>query len=601
IHLLTFTRVEEHFYQRLHTECSYDAQQKLKAFPDPKTKLSHLDRQTLSSLLQPLLKLRQACNHPQVVKGQFLSVHKKTMTMEMLLENLIKKTKLEAEEAHRLLVSSMNGLAGIHIINEEWKEAVDTYREVLRSVQNHSNIKTDSLQKLHTIHNLAEILESNHRGIEPTLRDDTLREEAAAIRQKYLQQYPEKVAACEKECTSNTAAVFALEENYISNIEWWLSALESFDNEFVAEVRDELLSPYSRFEEHKCILYPIETKLHLQRVLNNEMKKMRQQRDDMIKGIQNLVKLETSALVDGAIDCHLRPMENEPPQCLICATHEFFEDYEETLFSMKELKHSRTTDVSKETEDIKEKAQIVLFTRKGNWGQSETERILRYLQTKCLGKVDEEIYKDSQTHLQILDAMKKEFKNYRILWRSVFDSVSALDEVNMATLRLRLRFLDEILPQQKKKKKSNEAELEKQMDVIRYIVEPAELPHHQLKLKSDKVVAENDLRVKLGQLLYLQNLAKTDFGKDGGKNPEPCPICQGELGEKWAVLLCAHSYCMDCMRSLSNRGFNGLDRSIVKCPICRQPTQTKEICYVDTKAREMEEEVKVSSFWKKKR
>lgn len=66
IHWLTFTRVEEHFYQRLHAECSYDAQQRLKKFSDPKTKLSDLDRQTLSSLLHPLLKLRQACNHPQV-------------------------------------------------------------------------------------------------------------------------------------------------------------------------------------------------------------------------------------------------------------------------------------------------------------------------------------------------------------------------------------------------------------------------------------------------------------------------------------------------------------------------------------------------------
>ncbi|XP_064122069.1 E3 ubiquitin-protein ligase SHPRH-like [Macrobrachium nipponense] len=593
VHWLNFTRVEEHFYQRLHTECSYDARQKLKNFTNPQTKLSSLDRGTLNYLLHPLLKLRQACNHPQVVKGQFLSMNKKTMTMEMLLENLIKKTKVEAEDAHRFLVGAMNGLAGVHIINEEWKEAVDMYREVLRSVEDHSNIKTDSLQRLHTIHNLAEILEANHEGVHPTLRDSTLREEAAALRKRYLQQYPEKVAAAHTECLSNTESVKTFEANYNSNISWWLVALESFDADFVREVRDELLSPYSRFEEHKCILYPVESKVHLQRVLNNEMKKLKQQRDDMIKGILNLQTLDPSSLLDGAIDCHLRPSENEPPQCFICATHEFFEDYEETLFSMKELKHSRTTEVSKETEDIKDKAQVVLFTRKGNWGQSETERILKYLQIKCLGKVEEEIYEDSQTHMQILEAMKKEFKNYRILWRAVFDSVSAMDEVNMATIRLRLRFPDEEIPQQKKKKKSDGAELEKQMEAIRYILEPGELPQQQLKLKSDRVVSENNLRVKLGQLLYLQNLAKTDFGKDGGKNPEPCPICQGDLGEKWAVLLCGHCYCMECMRSLSNRGFNGMDRSAVKCPICRQPTRTREICHVDIKAKQEEEEFKV--------
>lgn len=258
---------------------------------------------------------------------------------------------------------------------------------------------------------------------------------------------------------------------------------------------------------------------------------------------------------------------------------------------MKELKHSRTTGVSKETEDVKDKAQVLQATRRGNWGQSETERVLRYLQTRCLGKVENEIYEDSHVYFQSLEAMKKEFKNYRILWRSLFDSVSAMDEVNMATIRLRLRFPDEELPQQKKKK--NGPDLDKKVEALRYVIEPAELDQQEIKLKSDQIVAKNDLRIKLGQLLYLQNLSKTDFGKEGGKNPEPCPICQGDLGEKWAVLLCGHCYCMECMRTLSNRGFNGLDKSNVKCPMCRQPTRTREISYVDTKAKEEEEYIKV--------
>ncbi|ROT61154.1 putative E3 ubiquitin-protein ligase SHPRH-like isoform X1 [Penaeus vannamei] len=534
IHWLTFTRVEEHFYQRLHAECSYDAQQRLKKFSDPKTKLSDLDRQTLSSLLHPLLKLRQACNHPQVVKGQFMSINRKTMTMEMLLDNLIKKTKLESEEAHRLLVASMNGLAGVHIIKEEWVEAVNVYRGVLQSIEEHSNIKTDSLQRLHTLHNLAELIESNHQGVAPTLRDSTLREQAEAIRKRYLQHHPQQVTAANEECTSNTEAVDELKSQYNSRIDWWLGALQSFDNDFVQEL---------------------------------------------------------TSMLDLAIDCHLRPTELEPPQCLLCATHEFFEDYEETLFSMKELKHSRTTGVSKETEDVKDKAQVLQATRRGNWGQSETERVLRYLQTRCLGKVENEIYEDSHVYFQSLEAMKKEFKNYRILWRSLFDSVSAMDEVNMATIRLRLRFPDEELPQQKKKK--NGPDLDKKVEALRYVIEPAELDQQEIKLKSDQIVAKNDLRIKLGQLLYLQNLSKTDFGKEGGKNPEPCPICQGDLGEKWAVLLCGHCYCMECMRTLSNRGFNGLDKSNVKCPMCRQPTRTREISYVDTKAKEEEEYIKV--------
>lgn len=520
-----------------------------------------------------------------------MSINRKTMTMEMLLDNLIKKTKLEAEEAHRLLVASMNGLAGVHIIKEEWVEAVNVYRGVLQSVEEHNNIKTDSLQRLHTLHNLAELIESNHQGVAPTLRDNTLREEAEAIRKRYLQHHPQQVATANEECTANTEAIKELKSQYNSNIDWWLAALQSFDNDFVQEVRDEMLSSYSRFEEHKCLLYPVQSKVHMQRVLNAENDKMKEQRSDMINGIKHLFTVELTSMLDLAIDCHLRPTESEPPQCLLCATHEFFEDYEETLFSMKELKHSRTTGVSKETEDVKDKAQVLQATRRGNWGQSETERVLRYLQTRCLGKVENEIYEDSHVYFQTLEAMKKEFKNYRILWRSLFDSVSAMDEVNMATIRLRLRFPDEELPQQKKKK--NGPDLEKKVEILRYVIEPAELDQQEIKLKSDQIVAKNDLRIKLGQLLYLQNLSKTDFGKEGGKNPEPCPICQGDLGEKWAVLLCGHCYCMECMRTLSNRGFNGLEKSNVKCPMCRQPTRTREISYVDTKAKEEEEYIKV--------
>ena len=42
-----------------------------------------------------------------------------------------------------------------------------------RFVDEHkAKVKTDTLQRLHTVVNLAELLESKHEGIDPTLRDD---------------------------------------------------------------------------------------------------------------------------------------------------------------------------------------------------------------------------------------------------------------------------------------------------------------------------------------------------------------------------------------------------------------------------------------------
>ena len=67
IHWVQFGGVEEHFYRQLHSECSKDARARLSKFADC-VRLSDLDRKTLAHLLQPLLRLRQACNHPQVAK-----------------------------------------------------------------------------------------------------------------------------------------------------------------------------------------------------------------------------------------------------------------------------------------------------------------------------------------------------------------------------------------------------------------------------------------------------------------------------------------------------------------------------------------------------
>ena len=126
---------------------------------------------SLNNLLMPLLRLRQSCCHPQAVKGQFMSLQKSTMTMEELMEQMIKKATLECEEGNRQYIAALNGLAGLDIIEDNYVEAVEKYREVLRIVEEYKGkVKTDTLQKLHTVTNLAELLEAGHEGIDPTLR-----------------------------------------------------------------------------------------------------------------------------------------------------------------------------------------------------------------------------------------------------------------------------------------------------------------------------------------------------------------------------------------------------------------------------------------------
>jgi E3 ubiquitin-protein ligase SHPRH len=133
-HWLSFSPVEEHFYRTQHIECSHDAVAKLRKFNDLKQRLSEIDRNTLNTLLNPVLRLRQSCCHPQAVRGQFISLQKSTMTMEQLLEQMIKKITVDCEDNHRQYIAALSGLAGIAMISEEWKGAAMTYRDVLRWV-----------------------------------------------------------------------------------------------------------------------------------------------------------------------------------------------------------------------------------------------------------------------------------------------------------------------------------------------------------------------------------------------------------------------------------------------------------------------------------
>lgn len=76
-HWLRFSPVEGHFYHRQHEVCSQDALRKLRKISDWSLKLGSLDRRTVNTILCPLLRLRQACCHPQAVRGEFLPLQKR--------------------------------------------------------------------------------------------------------------------------------------------------------------------------------------------------------------------------------------------------------------------------------------------------------------------------------------------------------------------------------------------------------------------------------------------------------------------------------------------------------------------------------------------
>ncbi|CAB4054913.1 SHPRH [Lepeophtheirus salmonis] len=330
-------------------------------------------------------------------------------------------------------------------------------------------------------------------------------------------------------------------------------------------------------------------------------------RKQVLKGMKLLKDSPLESFVNNAVDCHLRTSalsRKNKKKCELCSIHDDIEVYEKSIFHFVkgDLKTKQLNRSGLSSEDNKklEEAGVYLLEnqRIGNWTESETERLIRavlkYLRTnKPLVSMSNE---EGSTHLSLIEATKKEFKLIRILWRQVHDMVAAMDELNMCVMRLRLKYDDEpdLSSSAFKGKQSSShpsADLstrEKDKFETIYIIEKHEIPSQKLKLVSEKTIAINEFRKKYGQLLYLENLKKTDFKENGGENPDPCPICQKELGRQWSVLQCGHSYCVECIRTLIDE-YSSVNRRSLQCPMCRSMTFHSEISYVNTVKEESSE------------
>jgi E3 ubiquitin-protein ligase SHPRH len=71
----------------------------------------------------------------------------------------VKKTQSEGEEALRVLIVALNGIAAIAMLKQEFSEAVSLYKEALSITEEHAeDFRLDPLLNIHILHNLAEIL-----------------------------------------------------------------------------------------------------------------------------------------------------------------------------------------------------------------------------------------------------------------------------------------------------------------------------------------------------------------------------------------------------------------------------------------------------------
>ncbi|XP_032877734.1 E3 ubiquitin-protein ligase SHPRH isoform X2 [Amblyraja radiata] len=572
VNWLEFSPVERHFYHRQHEICSQDALQKLRTIFDWSIKLSRLDRRTVGSILYPLLRLRQACCHPQAVRGEFIPIQKSTMTMEELLKSLQRKCSTECEEAHRQLVCALNGLAGIQIIRGEFASAVEYYREVLRSSEEHKGkLQTDSLQRLHATHNLMELLEAKHPGIPPTLRDHKLKEEAEQLKQHYMSKSDLEVSTAQQALQPIQQNIQELQRKIHSGAPWWLGIIgcvqqASLYDELVTKVKNEISFRYKPEGNKLSMAEKFRDCRGLQFLLAVQIDELKKSQKKVHNAVKNLVGPPSQEDIRITTMCHLRPVRFPLNNCQFCKADELFTDYESNLFS-----HSVKGQKAIFEDMIEEEEGLIddhlPTTSRGLWAASETERALKAI--LVFGKAhrfDILLIEEGNYFMELLEAWKKEYKLLHEYWMTLRDRVSAIDELAMATERFQLRLPDDPKPSLP----------------LLHIIEPHEVEQNQMKLVNDKAVATSQLQKKLGQVLYLTNLEKSQDPLMGSVNPDPCPICARQLGQQWAVLTCGHCFCSDCIAIIIEQYSTGVRRSSIKCAICRQTTTHKEISYVFT-------------------
>ncbi|XP_026866989.2 E3 ubiquitin-protein ligase SHPRH isoform X3 [Electrophorus electricus] len=582
IHWLNFSPVESHFYHRQHEVCSQDALVKLRRISDWSLRLGTLDRRTVTTILYPLLRLRQACCHPQAVRGEFLPFQKSTMTMEELLKSLQKKCRVECEEAHRQLVCALNGLAGIHIIRGEFVEAAEMYREVLRSSEEHKDrLKTDSLQRLHATHNLMELLSAKHPGIPPTLRDDRLKEEAEQLKQHYMTKVSSEVSEAQQNLLPVLQNIRELKRKVNLRSPWWLDVIQqaiqySMDDDLVSRIQNELTCSYKQQDNKLSMAEKFRDARGLQFLLSTQMDELMKSQKTVQDAVKKLEAPPSQEVIEEATACHLRPVRLPLNNCVFCKADELFTDYESKLFSHTVKGQTAIFEEMIEDEDGLVDDRLPTTSR-GLWAASETERTLKaILSFAKIRRIEPELIEEGGAFMELFEAWKKEYKVLHEYWMTLRDRVSAIDELGMATERLRVRLPDEPRPK------------------VLHIIEPHEVEQNRVKLLNDKAVAKSQVQKKLGQFLYLTNLEKSQDKSTGGLNPEPCPICARPLGQEWAVLTCGHCFCNECISIIVEQYSIGNRKRAIKCAICRQTTSHSEISYVfTTQAADQGQEIPV--------
>ncbi|XP_058066092.1 E3 ubiquitin-protein ligase SHPRH [Anopheles bellator] len=573
VHYITMSSLQAFFYRTEHTLCACAFRQKAHGLGASDQSMAKLNIHTLNLLMEPLRKLRQDCTIPSVlhVGGGALQA-KKLLTPTELHEHLVTCNVNDCKSQLRTIVSMINGLAALHVLQHEPEQAIRLYLSTLRWADDYTGaISVDSLLQIHALHNLIELTKSNPPPGAPSA--DQLREygeRCARLEWRYIEQYASKIRTVETDLRPAVEKVDEMEghdgsppSQYCS---WWLDLFHYFE-----------ANPQRGIPAFQRIaIQPEAVDLQLRSwrgvalVLTNWWDRIIERRSALKAAfakleffVENLkpnhewasgVRVRIERLVSTAFACHLDPAlhadsdeaevdrtDRGPPapRCLLCMVKDTVQELEAILF-----------------------AKVNLQTATGGLYQmTKEETLLKHLQTLVKREHGEEsIVAASDTGMAYLERIKTEMKEYSRYWVEINYTVAAYDELKMCKSRLQLISDAEYRELEQAKKKPSV------MQLLAY-----EIPEQMRDLKTTKAEAERSFMRLQGTRKYLEHLSAR-------REIDPCPICQTVPDTRYAVLQCGHHVCSVCTVKVLDmaRATGGM----TSCGICRHRQSIKHIHYV---------------------
>lgn len=683
---LTFSPVEAHFYKK---RLGDTVQRTRTIFERLKHNRAINFEKNVSKIFGSLLSLRQACCHPQVgSKSGLTSLQKNTMSMSELLLQLIIRATIECADGQRNLVASLNGLAGVALVNGDKLQAIRNYRQVLgmefrpideegrkqlpASVNEAEIISVDALQRLHALANLAEVFQGmaddERAELEKTeghtLNDHRLVEEAAKLRELYAKRAELEQLVAQDKWKEATRKIKEAEDATITHngesrvkpeiitgedtVErevrlnaWWVEALNLIDSaddnhncDFVTKLRNELLAQEERTQGKMrgrggralTLAHRFQTVATLKHLLFNELKELAKKRAAAVNALLHLGdRTPTAADVELSGNCRqCRSYFNKTGQvCDHCKAHVLLMNYDGSLYRYRQKApgedgdgddgdgakkaHSKNkkgkTPAQGEDGEASETVGFGSF-RESSEAEQVLAHIVRHLRSSSgSSKSDEErkqLLEEGADHIKRLQLMKHELKLSHEVWTKQKERLSALDELEMATVRIRLRVPGEIVPPEE--------------EVVK--LWPVQVEEVKRRLEVMKKESESELQRARGQLRYLKTLAqnKAKVDREEGEHQQPpidgsavdttkgkekleadasegdgveeevkeCVICQETLknDSDVAILLCGHEFCCPCIMTMVDRALHGT----IKCPTCRSRMNTTELTFFSSSA-----------------